>query len=106
MMARLYAQIVKELLSMLRDPKSQVRVWAVHSLSCESCKDGPNPIDAVPLLLERIEMDESVKVRPVRTRAERGGSMLLDLSACLVECIGRQGCLHTFEQLAIAVAAV
>ena len=40
-----------------------MRVWAVHSLSCESCKDGPNPIDAVPLLLERIELDESINVR-------------------------------------------
>ena len=32
-------------------------------MSCESCKDGRNPIDAVPLLLERIELDTSIKVR-------------------------------------------
>jgi len=57
------AQTLRALVPLLRDPKSQVRLWAVHSLSCEGCKDGPNPIDAVPLLLERIEIDESIKVR-------------------------------------------
>ena len=57
------AETLHALVPLLRDPKAAVRVWAVHSLSCESCKDGPNPIDAVPLLLERIEMDESIKVR-------------------------------------------
>ena len=57
------AETLRALLPLLHDAKSQVRVWAVHSLSCESCKDGPNPIDAVPLLLERIEVDESVRVR-------------------------------------------
>lgn len=57
------AETLRALVPLLRDPKSQVRVWAVHSLSCETCKDGPNPIDAIPLLIERIEMDESVKVR-------------------------------------------
>jgi HEAT repeat protein len=57
------AETLRALVPLLRDPKSQVRVWAVHSLSCESCKDGPNPIDAIPLLIERIEMDDSIKVR-------------------------------------------
>jgi len=57
------AESLHALVPLLHDPKSQVRVWAVHSLSCESCKDGPNPIDAVPLLLERIELDKSIKVR-------------------------------------------
>jgi HEAT repeat protein len=57
------AETLHALVPLLRDPKSQVRVWAVHSLSCESCKDGPNPIDVIPLLLERIELDESIKVR-------------------------------------------
>lgn len=51
------------LVPLLNDPKADVRVWAVHSLSCETCKDGPNPIDAIPLLLERIELDESIRVR-------------------------------------------
>jgi HEAT repeat protein len=57
------AETLHALVPLLRDPKAAVRTWAVHSLSCEGCKDGPNPIDAVPLLLERIEMDESIKVR-------------------------------------------
>ena len=56
-------ETLRVLTALLRDPKPEVRVWAVHSLSCESCKDGPNPIDAVPLLLERIEKDASLKVR-------------------------------------------
>lgn len=51
------------LVPLLDDPKAEVRVWAIHSLSCESCKGEPNPIDAIPLLLERIESDASVKVR-------------------------------------------
>jgi len=42
-------------------------MWAVHSLSCERCKDGQNPIDALPLLFERIEDDESVRVRRMAT---------------------------------------
>jgi HEAT repeat protein len=57
------AETLHALTPLLRDPKAEVRVWAVHSLSCENCKDGPNPIDAIPLLLERIEQDESIKVR-------------------------------------------
>ena len=57
------AETLHALVPLLRDRKHHVRVWAVHSLSCESCKDGPNPIDAVPLLLERIEVDTSIRVR-------------------------------------------
>ena len=56
-------ETLRVLMPLLRDPKPEVRAWAVHSLSCETCKDGPNPIDAVPLLLERIEQDASLKVR-------------------------------------------
>ncbi len=57
------AETLHALVPLLRDPKSQVRLWTAHSLSCESCKDGPNPIDAIPLLLERIALDASIKVR-------------------------------------------
>jgi HEAT repeat protein len=57
------AETVQALVPLLRDPDARVRVWAVHSLSCESCKGSPNPIDAVPLLLERLESDPSLKVR-------------------------------------------
>jgi len=51
------------LVPLLRDPKSKVRLWAVHSLSCDRCKQGDNPIDVVPLLIERVEVDESIRVR-------------------------------------------
>ena len=57
------AELFRALVPLLNDPKAEVRVWAVHSLSCETCKDGPNPIDAVPLLLDRIESDVSIRVR-------------------------------------------
>jgi hypothetical protein len=56
-------ETLRALIPRLADPKVEVRVWAFHSLSCESCKDGPNPSDVVPLLLDRIEHDPSVRVR-------------------------------------------
>ena len=52
-----------ELLPLLHDPKSDVRLFAVHSLSCDRCKVGENPIDFVPHLIERVERDESIRVR-------------------------------------------
>ena len=61
------AKSLEALLPLLRDPKSQVRLWAVHSISCDTCKLGGNPIDIVPLLIERIELDESIKVRRMAT---------------------------------------
>ncbi|WP_419161664.1 HEAT repeat domain-containing protein [Candidatus Palauibacter sp.] len=57
------AETLRALVPLLRDPRSKVRLWAVHSLACEVCKDGPNPIDPIPLLLERIETDGSLRVR-------------------------------------------
>jgi HEAT repeat protein len=51
------------LIPLLRDPKSKVRLFAVHSIACERCKTGENPIDVVPLLIERIRHDESIRVR-------------------------------------------
>jgi HEAT repeat protein len=57
------AETLHALVPLLDDAKAEVRVWAIHSLACETCKDGPNPIDAIPLLVERIESDESLKVR-------------------------------------------
>lgn len=54
---------IRALVPLLRDPKADVRLWAVHSVSCETCKVGENPVDTVPLLLERIELDESIRVR-------------------------------------------
>jgi HEAT repeat protein len=57
------AETLHAMAPLVQDPKSDVRRCAVHSISCESCKDGPNPIDAIPLLLQRIERDESIRVR-------------------------------------------
>jgi HEAT repeat protein len=56
-------ETLRALTSLLHDPRAEVRVWAVHSLSCERCKNGPNPVDAIPLLLERIEQDPNIRVR-------------------------------------------
>ena len=58
----------------MRDPKAKVRLWAVHSLACDRCKPGGNPVDVVPLLLERLEFDESIRVRRMAAAmlAERG----------------------------------
>ena len=53
-----------QLIPLLRDPKSAVRKWAVHSLGCDRCKqDESFPIDVVPQLVERFEHDESIRVR-------------------------------------------
>lgn len=57
------AESLERLTPLLHDPKSLVRLWAVHSISCDRCKDGENPIDVVPLLIERIEHDPSIRVR-------------------------------------------
>jgi hypothetical protein len=62
-------ETIPELLPLLHDPKSDVRLWAVHSLSCDRCKDEGlcNPVDYVPHLVERIERDESIRVRRMAT---------------------------------------
>lgn len=52
-----------DLLPLLEDPAAKVRLWAVHSLSCDRCKVGDNPLDVVPHLLKRLEQDASIKVR-------------------------------------------
>ena len=53
-----------DLIPLLHDPKSLVRMWAVHSLGCDRCKeDDCPPIDIVPHLIERFEQDESIRVR-------------------------------------------
>ena len=58
------AESLAALVPLLRDPKSDVRLWAVHSLACDHCKDGVAcPVDVVPHLIERIELDDSVRVR-------------------------------------------
>jgi hypothetical protein len=56
------AKSLTAVLPLLRDQKNQVQLWAVHSLACHTCKLGDNPIDIVPLLIERIELDESIRI--------------------------------------------
>ena len=56
--------LLSDLVPLLSDPVTQVRLWAVHSLACEHCKPGAcPPIDIVPLLIERVERDTSTRVR-------------------------------------------
>ena len=56
------------LVPLLRDPNSQVRLWAVHSVACDHCKeDAACSVDLVPLLIERIEEDPSIRVRRMAT---------------------------------------
>ena len=58
------AETLEALVPLLRDPSAKVRLWAVHSLACEHCKEEIEcPVDVVPLLIERVETDESVRVR-------------------------------------------
>jgi len=62
------AESLAALIPLLRDPKADVRLWAVHSLACEHCKDDVAcPVDAVPHLIERIQLDESIRVRRMAT---------------------------------------
>lgn len=53
-----------DLIPLLSDPHPKVRLWAVHALACDHCKDDVScPIDVVPLLIERIRTDQSMRVR-------------------------------------------
>ena len=46
----------------LHDPKAKVRKWAVHSLACDPCKPGGNPVDPVPAAVRALD-DRSLRVR-------------------------------------------
>ena len=48
---------------LLTDPVPKVRREAVHSLSCQRCKESPLEADVTPLLLETFRSESSVKVR-------------------------------------------
>jgi HEAT repeat protein len=52
-----------DLIPLLSDPATKVRLWAVHSISCEGCKAQGCGMDVVPLLIERLEKDTSSRVR-------------------------------------------
>ena len=70
-----------ELIPLLRDPRSKVRLFAVHSLACDRCKTGGNPIDVIPLLIERIRYDDSIRVR-------RHATMMLGIEHAHRDLIG------------------
>jgi HEAT repeat protein len=55
---------LEDLLPLLEDPKSEVRLWAAHSLACNHCKtDVACSVDVFPYLVERITTDPSLRVR-------------------------------------------
>ena len=54
---------LEDLIPLLGDPAAKVRLWAVHSLSCDRCKVGENAVDVAPHLLRRLRDDPSIKVR-------------------------------------------
>jgi len=57
------AEVLPDLIPLVCDPEPQVRLWALHSLACEHCKEGECQLDVVPLLLDRLEHDPHVRVR-------------------------------------------
>lgn len=58
------ADALADLVPLLEDPNAKVRLWAIHSLACDHCKDDVvRPVDIVPLLIERAERDENLRVR-------------------------------------------
>ena len=62
------AESLAALVPLLRDPRADVRLWAVHSLACDHCKeDVACPVDTVPHLIERIDLDPSIRVRRMAT---------------------------------------
>lgn len=56
-------ELIERLRLALYDPKAKVRMWAVHSLACEPCKPGGNPLDPVPPIVRRLHEDKAVRVR-------------------------------------------
>jgi HEAT repeat protein len=62
------ADALVDLVPLMRDPKSDVRLWAVHSVACDHCKDDVTcPVDLVPMLIERIQSDDNIRVRRMAT---------------------------------------
>ena len=57
------AETLRELIPLLTDPEPKVRLWAVHSMACQHCKDDGCPIDVVPYLIERADTDPIAQVR-------------------------------------------
>jgi HEAT repeat protein len=80
---------LRDLIPLLRDHKPQVRLWAVHSLACNHCKEEVRcPVDVVPLLIERVQTDDQIRVR--RMAVIMLGTEFLDRRAVpvLTACLG------------------
>lgn len=83
------AETLIDLIPLLCDPKPQVRLWAVHSLACNHCKNVARcPVDVVSLLIERVQTDEQIRVR--RMAVIMLGTEFLDARAIPVlrTCLG------------------
>ena len=53
-----------DLIPLLTDPHPAVRLWAVHSISCDHCKEDVTcDVDLVPMLIERVQKDHNIRVR-------------------------------------------
>lgn len=55
-----------ELIENLAHPDEEVRVWALHTLACDKCKEGvcrPGEEDVIPLAVQMLLTDESRRVR-------------------------------------------
>ncbi|GAB4469005.1 MAG: hypothetical protein OHK0029_41540 [Armatimonadaceae bacterium] len=56
-------QSISGLLRAIKDPVPKVRREAVHSLSCNRCKEEALCVDLVPILAEVLDTEENVRVR-------------------------------------------
>jgi HEAT repeat protein len=58
------AESLGDLVPLIADPHFKVRLWAVHSVACDHCKDDVRcPSDVIPLVFEHAQIDEHVPVR-------------------------------------------
>lgn len=60
------AEAVPELIQNLDHPDAEVRLWAVHALACDRCKEGecrPGEDQAIPIAAHMLADDESRHVR-------------------------------------------
>ena len=59
------ARSLPALLKALRDPLARVRRLAVHAIGCQACKVHPLRIDVTGLLVRRLRVEPSPRVRRV-----------------------------------------
>ena len=59
------ARSLPALAKALRDPLARVRRLAVHAIGCQACKDRPLRLDVTGLLVQRLRVEPSQRVRRV-----------------------------------------